>query len=147
MLESPHSEVLSVAGHTHGGLSCFPAVVELFFPWLISYISDTISHHVRRITHIDTWHHINIQRASANNVQLPIPGINALKTFAHTYGLTWASSSPQASSNQAQISNEAQISRLRKKLAVYTNSGLTQGHPARWFCPAEIVFLHLVPEQ
>src|SRR5258708_4061268 len=38
------------AGHTHGGLSCFPPLVKTFFPWLPAQVTDHVLSMVRACT-------------------------------------------------------------------------------------------------
>jgi len=144
---------LVLAGHTHGGLSCFPPAAT----WIVRALHALIPERVLRT--------------------LPIPGINAARHFAHTYGLSAvlrrvglehegaaeaharaaagagagghlpAAAAGAESAGAAGTGGRA-AGGLRgpATMQVYTNAGLTRGHPARWLCNAEVVILHLQPD-
>jgi len=149
---------LVLAGHTHGGLSCFPPAAT----WIVRALHALIPERVLRT--------------------LPIPGINAVRHFAHTYGLSavlrgvglehegagaavaharaaaGAGAGAGGHMDAAAAAEAAPVGggagagagsgglRGPAPMQVYTNAGLTRGHPARWLCNAEVVILHLQPD-
>lgn len=127
----PDNDVV-LAGHTHGGLSCFPPVAS----WMVQLIHAWVP--------------------TETLMRLPIPGIAAVRHFAHTYGLSavtdallplppgTAADATLGGSAGAGDSNTASL-RGGRPLAVYTSAGLTRGHPARWLCNAEVVIFTLRP--
>jgi predicted MPP superfamily phosphohydrolase len=148
---------LVLAGHTHGGLSCFPPAAT----WIVRALHALIPERVLRT--------------------LPIPGINAVRHFAHTFGLSAvlrrvgldqegegagaretnagagaaagaggrmpaAAAAGAAPAGAGAGGRAAGGLRGPAPMQVYTNAGLTRGHPARWLCNAEVVILHLQPD-
>lgn len=129
-----------LAGHTHGGLSCFPPVAT----WAVQLLHAWVP--------------------TEKLMRLPIPGIAAVRHFAHTYGLSAVSdallpASPGLSAAAVLAGDHRSNSVLKparngeqglglrggRPLAVYTSAGLTRGHPARWLCNAEVVVHTLRP--
>lgn len=126
----PDNDVV-LAGHTHGGLSCFPPVAT----WMVQLIHAWVP--------------------TEALMRLPIPGIAAVRHFAHTYGLSAVTDAllpaPPGSTADSVLGaaggSAASAASLRggRPLAVYTSAGLTRGHPARWLCNAEVVVFTLRP--